>query len=90
MTALFGPQAAIVARLLQHGRCILEFQEYAQAYRVPCAIAELAADNSFYQATYWHNHLFNPNLPSGVRILSFTPDWTHASGWRVTTDQGSA
>lgn len=83
MTALFGPRSALAARLLQQGHCILEFQEYAQAYRVPCALAELAADHSLYQATYWHNHLFNPNLPAGVRILSFTPDWTHASGWRV-------
>jgi hypothetical protein len=86
MTALFDPQSAIVARLLQHGRCILEFREYAQAWRVPCAVAELAADSDLYQATYWHNHLFNPNLPSGIRILSFTPDWMHASGWRVATD----
>ena len=85
MTALFGAQSALAARLLQHARCILEFQEYAQAYRVPCATAELAVDDSLYQATYWHNHLFNPNQPSGVRILSFTPDWRHASGWRVAT-----
>ena len=64
MTALFGAQSALAARLLQHARCILEFQEYAQAYRVPCATAELAVDDSFYQATYWHNHLFNPiSLP---------------------------
>jgi hypothetical protein len=90
MAALFGPQSAVAARLLKRGRCILEFQEYAQTYRVPCVVAEPAADNSLYQAAYWHNHLFNPNLPSGVRILSFTPDWTHASGWRLSTDQGSA
>ena len=86
MTALFGPRSAIAAGLLQHGHCILEFREYAQAYRVPCRIAELAADHSLYQATYWHNCLFNPNLPSGVRILSFSPHWTHASGWRVAND----
>ena len=83
MTALFGAQSALAARLLQHARCILEFQEYAQAYRVPCATAELAVNDSFYQATYWHNHLFNANQPAAVRILSFTPDWRHASGWRV-------
>lgn len=86
MTALFGPHSALAGRLLQHGRCVLEFQEYAQAYRLPCAVAELAADSILYQGTYQHNHLFNPNLPSGVRILSFTPDWTHASGWRVEKD----
>jgi len=79
MTALFGPDSLIAARLLRDGRAILEFEEGPRAYRVPCAIAERAAGDSFHQATYWHNYLFNPNLPAGVRILSFTPDWTHAA-----------
>lgn len=79
MTALFGPQSALAGRLLEQGRCILEFAEHGHAYRLPCAVAELATDDAFYQATYWHNHLFNPKLPSGIRILSFTPDWTHAT-----------
>lgn len=79
MTALFGPQSALADRLLEQGRCILEFTEHGQAYRLPCAVAELAADDPFYQTTYWHNRLFNPNLPSGIRVLSFAPDWTHAS-----------
>ena len=35
------------------------------------------------QATSWHNHLFNPNLPPAARILAFTPDWKHASGRKI-------
>jgi hypothetical protein len=30
--------------------------------------------------------MFNPNMPPGVRILSFAPDWTHAAGGRVDSD----
>jgi hypothetical protein len=83
MTALFGADSAIAAALLNHGGGILEFEQYAQAYRLPCKVTELATDDALFQATYWHNRMFNPNLPPGVRILSFAPDWTHAAGWRV-------
>ncbi len=86
MTGLFGPDSAIAAGLLNHGGGVLEFEQYAQAYRLPCRVAELAADDAFFQATYWHNRMFNPNMPPGVRILSFAPDWTHAAAWRVDSD----
>lgn len=86
MTALFGPQSAIAQRLLTHGRCILEFEEYAQGYRIPCAVAALDESHPFFQATYWHNRMFNPNLPGGIQILSFTPDWTHAIGYQVEAE----
>jgi hypothetical protein len=26
-----------------------------------------------FQATYWHNRLFNPTLPGNVRVLGFNP-----------------
>ena len=83
MTALFGAGSAVAERLLSHGRCVLEFEQYSQGYRIPCTVAGLAERHPFYQATYWHNHLFNPNLPARVAILSFTPDWTHAADYRV-------
>jgi hypothetical protein len=83
MTALFGAKSATAAALLTHGKCVLEFAQFGQAYRIPCAVAELATGHPFHQATYWHNHLFNPNLPPAVRILAFAPDWKHASGWKI-------
>ena len=83
MTALFGPQSQIAARLTAHGRCVLEFEEYGQGYRVPCTVAGLAEADALFQATYWHNRMFNPNLPGELAILSFTPDWKHAEGYRA-------
>lgn len=86
MTALFGPDSAVADALLNHSACTLEFEAYAQAYRIPCKVLELATEDAFFQATYWHNRMFNPNMPPGVRVLSFTPDWMHASGWRVDSE----
>lgn len=79
MSALFGPGAALADSLLRAGRCILDFAQYSQSYRIPCAVEELPQDDGFYQATYWHNAMYNPNLPAGVRVLAFTPDWSRAS-----------
>ena len=61
---------------------MLEFEEFAQGYRIPCAVAALDSEHPFYQATYWHNRMFNPNLPAEIAILSFTPDWQHALGYQ--------
>jgi len=83
MTALFGPASELVAKLLHLGRCVLEFEQFTEAYRVPCTVAELPESHDFFQATYWHNHMFNPNMPPQIRVLSFRPDWPHASTWRT-------
>jgi len=78
MTALFGPGSPLARRLLAERRCVLEFAERGKAFRLACDVAELAEGHPFHRATYWHNHLFNPNLPPGIRILSFAPDWAPA------------
>jgi hypothetical protein len=82
MTALFGPGSSLAALLREKRHCLLEFEQYSQGYRVPCSVAQLPERSPSYQATYWHNRMFNPNQPAGVEILSFCPDWRHASGYR--------
>src|ERR1700736_6755776 len=74
MTALFGPRSPLAALLLSQERCVLEFEQYGQGYRIPCSVARLAGGHPFQQATYWHNRLFNANLPADVEILSSRPD----------------
>jgi hypothetical protein len=81
LTALFGPGSALADRLLGNGRCVLEFQQYAQGYRLPSAVARLPESHAFHQASLWHNRMFNPHLPAGVVVLSFTPDWPHCAGY---------
>ena len=78
LTALFGPDSEIVERLLAGGRCRLDFEQYSQRYRIPCRVHRLGEQEPAYQATYWHNSLFNPDLPGGVQVLEFRPDWARA------------
>ncbi len=82
MTALFGPDSPLVARLLEDRWCVLEFEQYTQCYRIPCAVARLAPSHPFHPATLWHNRMFNTQLPPAVAILSFRPDWPHAAAYR--------
>lgn len=79
MTALFGPGSQAAERLATQGRCILEFEQYNQRYRIPCRVRRLGEREPEYQATFWHNSLFNPSLPGEVAVLAFTPDWAHAA-----------
>ena len=82
MTALFSPGSQRAAALLGRGSCVLHFDQYSQAYRIPCAVNSLASTDSAYQATFWHNAVFNPALPPHSDVLAFTPDWSRARGWR--------
>ena len=82
LCALFGPSHPLAARLLHLGECLLGFEQYRQCYRVPCSVRSLGEVDPFYQATYWHNAMFNPDLPAGIQILAFQPDWPHASEWQ--------
>ena len=83
LTALFGAASDLPPALLHLGRCVLEFEQFTQAYRIPCEVMELDEAHAFYQATYWHNHMFNATMPPNTRILAFKPDWAHASEWRT-------
>jgi len=78
LTALFGPGSEIAERALSAGRCRLAFEQYNQRYTLPCSVRVLTEDDPVYQATYWHNALFNSALPSGVQVLGFQPDWALA------------
>ncbi len=75
MTGLFGPRSELAPTLLRSARCLLEFTQFSQSYRIPCAVAELSPDQPAWQHTYWHNFLFNPALPPSPRILAFSPNW---------------
>jgi hypothetical protein len=79
LTALFGPESEIADGLLAAGRCRLRFEQYRQTYDLSCAVRQLADDDPAFQATYWHNALFNAALPAGVRVLAFQPDWSAAT-----------
>jgi hypothetical protein len=78
MTGLFGPRSELASTLLEAPRCLFEFAQFSQSYRIPCAVSELSPDQPAWQHTFWHNFLFNPGLPPGPRILAFSPHWAEA------------
>lgn len=78
ITAVFAPQSETAAALVHLGAARLDFAEARQRYSLPCAVRLLAEREPFWQASYWHNALFNPNLPADSKILAFLPDWAHA------------
>jgi len=79
LTALFAPDAALVATLLRLGQCRLVFEQYRHCYRLPCSVEEYPPADARYLASYWHNRLFNPNVPARARVLGFRPEWSHAA-----------
>ncbi len=78
LTALFAPDSKLAPLLVHLGKARLDFQQFRQSYRIPCEVRLLSDKDAAWQATYWHNSLFNPNLPADVKILAFLPDWAHA------------
>lgn len=78
MTALFGQEDGRAASLIASGRCRLAFEQYAQAIEMTCRVRALENRAAAYQATLWHNRLFNPSIPDGVTILAFRPEWRSA------------
>ena len=73
LTALFGLDSAAADALLEAGQCHLKIAEKSVDYGFDFDVESLADESELFQATYWHNRLFNPTLPGQVRILSFTP-----------------
>jgi len=75
LTALFAAGSPLAAALSSGGRCVLDFREHRQSYRLPCAVVPLAPEAPAWQATYWHNAMFNPDIPGELAVLAFAPDW---------------
>lgn len=78
LTATFSIAANTVAPLLRTGACVLHYEQANQSYTVPCTVNAMSQDSLPYQATYWHNAMFNPKLAGPVQVLQFVPDWSEA------------
>lgn len=75
LTALFAPDSKVAATILESGHCILRFAQFSQRYTLPCTARRLERGEPLFEATWWHNALFNPRLPPEPAILAFKPDW---------------
>lgn len=79
LTATFAPGSQGAAEIRDAGFCRLEFSAFNQTYNLHCKVWALGENNPLWQSTYWHNLLFNPNLPADTTILGFEPDWSQCT-----------
>ena len=78
MTGLFSSEGLLARALCARGSCILEFGQFGSHYRLPCSVREIDEETDAFEATYWHNRLFNSRMPADVKILGFLPSWHEA------------
>lgn len=79
LTALFRPGSEGGARIARAERCILHFAQFSQSFTFPCEVRRLTRQDPFYQATFWHNAIFNEGVSEDSLILGFKPDWARAA-----------
>lgn len=75
LTATFAPQSQGAALIKEASRCRLVFEAFSQRFDLDCGVLRLEPEDYLYQATWWHNLLFNPSLHPDTIILAFLPDW---------------
>jgi len=91
LTATFAAGSKLAADLQRAARCVLAFDQDSQRYDLPCSVVLLGLDDPRRDETWWHNALFNPQLPPDIPILAFAPRWLDAvadpdpDGGAVTT-----
>jgi hypothetical protein len=83
LLAILPEGSEVAAALTAEGRCILAFEQFSQAYRLPCAVSALQPGDAARDAAIWHNRLFNPALPETVHVVAFQPDWASAKAERM-------
>ena len=73
LTALFSLDSNLANALIEAGECHLKFTQDSIEHAFDFDVLSLNENDELFQATYWHNRLFNPALPGKVRVLGFKP-----------------
>jgi len=79
LTTMYGENSAFAEDLLGRGKCVLEFKQFNQGYKLNCNVSKFEFGEPEHAATLWHNRCFNPNLSDDVTVLKFEPDWLVSS-----------
>ncbi len=78
LLAVLPEGSDFAAALVAAGSCVLEFEQFSQAYRLPSSVRELRRNDPAREAAIWHNCVFNPALPETVHVVALKPDWASA------------
>ncbi len=79
LTAAFSPNSPVAEAICTAKASSLTFENYGQRFDLDCTVSTLPKKNPLFQATWWHNKLFNPHLLPDAVILGFEPDWSRSS-----------
>lgn len=77
LTASFGPESEAALRIQRARHATLRFDKFSQKVELRCRVWRLTERNYFWQATFWHNGLFNPGAPADMIVLGFEPEWEY-------------
>ncbi len=75
ITAIYSVASEFAKRIVETETCVLQFDQGNQVYHLDCKTRFISTDEQKYQATYWHNSLFNVSMPGVVNMIGFSPDW---------------
>ena len=75
LTATFTPNSSSTKFFMNTRKCILKFCAYSQQFELTCNVFKLEKSDPSYQATWWHNRIFNPRLNPETIIIGFEPNW---------------
>jgi len=75
LTSTFPPGSRGAEEIAGACACTLVFEAYNQRFSLHCTVNRLPEDHALFQATFWHNMLFNPGLHPETEVLQFVPDW---------------
>ena len=79
LTATFQPGSPAAKIICSANTCSLMFENYGQRFDLSCAVSTLNKSDPLFEATWWHNMLFNSSLDPSTVILSFKPNWAKSS-----------
>ena len=75
LTASFSPSSPLANLICNQNSCHLIFENYSQRFDLLCKPTEMKKDDHLFQATWWHNRIFNPRLNPKIIVIGFEPNW---------------
>jgi hypothetical protein len=69
--AVFSLDSDLAERIVESKEVELRFEQGNQNFRLQCQTRQIPLKDEKYEATYWHNALFNPNMPGVVTVVGF-------------------
>ncbi len=78
LVAVFGAGSPTARRLAEAKRCLLDFGQWRQSYRLPASVRALEGGAPARELALWHNRAFNASVGNDAEVVAFKPRWSAA------------